>query len=353
MTRCGLCNKEVSKYYLKKHMQNKHKNLQNEEEIMVDVKLPLESMVQVKEELMDFDDSNGQDGTNFGLEYVKNIKLENNDPLNTSGGSLNTSGEPFYPGWENEYDYFYEDNSDQHDNINDDDDYEPLANKKKKKTKNNKTTTTKKEPGTEDSELNPKIQKSFQCNLCDNAFSNKKRLGKHYKLDHEKDRILKAVDKLKVMKLYQCPKCEKTYITALQVKEHVMTVHEGKKHLQCEFCAETFGYRAILSRHVREYHTNSLELPCNYCGTVFQNKGELNEHVRQIHKTTLQCELCNKSFLIKKELIKHYSKDHKKKTCEICGSFYKSLNRNGLSLRYETEMQSFILAKSRQNIIIF
>ena len=293
--RCGLCNIEVSKHNLKRHMQNKHENLQKDildkEKFMVDVKLPLKSLFELKEE--DFIDDQNISHSDISLNcetntdiLAKNHKI-NEDPLEIKEV--------------NSFNIDSDDDLDDDDNDNNDYDYKPNKSgpKKKKKLKNSNKT----------------IEPKYQCSICMRGFSTSTQYKAHMKYEMATKR-----------QLYKCEPCEKIFLKEITLKRHHMSVHEGNNNWRCDICNKTYITHVKLRRHIRLIHTDKkLNLCCKYCNDVFQNARILKEHINSAHKPQVPCELCSKTFHSLSSLEIHLREEHKEKTCDICGHIYKNL----------------------------
>ena len=161
--------------------------------------------------------------------------------------------------------------------------------------------------------------KDYKCEVCEKAFTSNSTLKNHIETFH----YVQNGDG--VYKKYQCKSCEKSFKNIAMLKDHAKSVHEGINAWKCDLCDETFGFRVVLRTHMRDFHGDSLKLNCKYCETSFSNRSSLNEHIRESHKDTLQCQLCNKIFSVRKKLVLHLRIDHPKKKCELCGSNYQHL----------------------------
>ena len=55
-------------------------------------------------------------------------------------------------------------------------------------------------------------------------------------------------------KSHMCPKCEKSFSIAGNLKVHISTVHEGNKPFECPSCDKRFGLNMSLNLHIKLKH---------------------------------------------------------------------------------------------------
>ena len=198
-------------------------------------------------------------------------------------------------------------------------------------------------------------EKSYECDLCGEFFATKKKLKKHNKACHSKER--------------QCDMCEKVLTNAEAVESHktkhrlenganisteILNETDGgqneeivetslehsdktlnSEEVQCDQCRETFTSTESLETHKKRHHSeNTVNISTEISEDV---EGSPNEILEASH----QCEMCGKSFKSAKALKNHKkkrgahgrkeSKKHKKTStlvqqCDQCGKSFKSAN---------------------------
>ena len=186
-------------------------------------------------------------------------------------------------------------------------------------------------------------EKNFQCEICDYAFYSQKELTEHIEGIHSKEKQLK-----------NCDQCDKSFKNSFSLKYHYITTHfKDNPGFPCDKCDYVAKHNMNLKTHVSNIHSKSSYSlksgKCELCDQIFKN---LNLHVKQVHKdkpvkcniceksmtrpqlkyhmagvhsiatngeTWLNCNICDKSFLGKRQLQAHYKNIHlekKKISCE-------------------------------------
>ena len=89
--------------------------------------------------------------------------------------------------------------------------------------------------------------------------------------------------------------CEHISKTNWHLKNHITKVHEKKKAHFCNPCAKPFSEKCDWARHNKRFHSQG---------------------------QTLKCEVCNKIFISKDILKKHFQDHHEENTCKICSKLF-------------------------------
>ena len=82
------------------------------------------------------------------------------------------------------------------------------------------------------------------------------------------------------------------------MKQHIETVHEGKKPHQCSICGNAFGLKQHLKRHISLVHEKNKPFKCCICDFTCGLKDSLTKHISAVHekKKPYKCSNCNTSF---------------------------------------------------------
>ena len=51
-----------------------------------------------------------------------------------------------------------------------------------------------------------------------------------------------------------CDQCDKTYSTNQSLKNHIRTVHEGRRDWKCVLCEKEFAHSKDLKSHIKKVH---------------------------------------------------------------------------------------------------
>ena len=99
-----------------------------------------------------------------------------------------------------------------------------------------------------------------------------------------------------------------------------------KDTLQCEFCEKTFIIKAYFEKHVQG-HTRREPLQCKHCVMTFKSDKSLETHNKKHFQEELNCFFCPQVIHSRYELEKHILIHPKKKsfTCDTCQKEIKSV----------------------------
>ena len=126
--------------------------------------------------------------------------------------------------------------------------------------------------------------------------------------------------KLKHRCYSMCTLCETKFSDKLKLKYHMEIVHQlGTKLAQLYVCPEChYCHKNIehLCEHLCSKHGKTLEHPCEQCAKVLPSSMMLKIHTVEEHEyierkvSIFKCDMCDKSFSLKKYLEKHVEKFH-------------------------------------------
>lgn len=142
--------------------------------------------------------------------------------------------------------------------------------------------------------LTSKLCLQFRCKRCPLRFSSQSMLYKHMTLAHGEPE-----------KTFPCAQCNSVFHT-----RNVLYLHFKREHTddcKCQHCGMTFGTRRDLEDHIASRHTYQ----CNDCEKSFLTARNLKKH-SQIHYNIpkLPCLVCNKLFTDRFKVIDHVKKQH-------------------------------------------
>lgn len=127
--------------------------------------------------------------------------------------------------------------------------------------------------------------------------------------------------------LNTCPKDKKqnstrTYTsTGILIRKYPINKRKPKKGLfQCDYCQKQFDTKSSLRRHVY-LHLDIKKFTCHKCNKVFRKQLYLSAHITRQHPNWDQhymCNLCDKPFLLRENLIVHMASHTNTETMFKC-----------------------------------
>ncbi|XP_058816446.1 zinc finger protein 26-like isoform X2 [Topomyia yanbarensis] len=173
------------------------------------------------------------------------------------------------------------------------------------------------------------IEKSFNCQECDEDFLTETQLHDHTE-SHSKN---------KTGRKGQLPKCCACYAQfesdELMIKhaidvhlpESQMATNDNENQFACDVCFRRYKTKRVLLDHKsKPYRTKQYQ--CSQCGRIFRDKCALSDHER-CHQGEQQfvCPVCFKPFAIKDSFRKHvrsHTIEEDRFKCEICNKGFKT-----------------------------
>lgn len=158
------------------------------------------------------------------------------------------------------------------------------------------------------------------CSLCNEDFTNVKRLQFHLKRVHNVREEVK----------HSCDKCGKSYRLASSLNIHRAT-HSNEAPYLCDICGKSFKHGSNLRCHRRSHAEDKLTHPhaCDICPKSFRSRFHLSEH-KNVHLniTPYACDVCGKKFHRRIQLRQHRTIHDSESSheCSQCGACF---NRRG------------------------
>jgi uncharacterized Zn-finger protein len=96
-------------------------------------------------------------------------------------------------------------------------------------------------------EKHPIIEKSIQCNICNQKLKKKDYLKEHMKIHNPNREIF----------LCGIDGCTKSYPREANLKLHIKAIHEGQGYnYKCSHCEKSFISKSRIKRHEKKYHSS-------------------------------------------------------------------------------------------------
>lgn len=164
------------------------------------------------------------------------------------------------------------------------------------------------------SENTPKFFKSqtttasgIQCEQCGKLCASEKLLEKHKQIHLPRDQ----------RRSFMCSDCGLKVLSRVALKSHIGRAHrpDPAQYIYCEICRRQFHKRdkGTLKVHMGQ-HTQERPFVCDHCGKGFVVQHLLTSHIKMHHTDFIpegvECEVCHKTFMDRKTMIKHKMRIH-------------------------------------------
>ncbi|XP_060102831.1 PR domain zinc finger protein 5 isoform X4 [Heteronotia binoei] len=198
-----------------------------------------------------------------------------------------------------------------------------------------------------------KVHEIFECQECDKKFISANQLKRHMITHSEKrpytcevcNKSFKRLDQVNAHNIihsedkpYKCKLCGKGFAHRNVYKNHKKT-HSEERPFQCEECKALFRTPFSLQRHLL-IHNSERTFKCDHCDATFKRKDTLNVHIQVVHDghKKYKCDLCDKAF-VTPSVLKSHKKTHtgeKEKICPYCGQKFASNGTLRVHIRSHT-----------------
>ncbi|EAT33462.1 AAEL014260-PA [Aedes aegypti] len=157
-----------------------------------------------------------------------------------------------------------------------------------------------------------------KCTECDQMYSSKKRLAKHFELFHNRNSHSFSMER------FRCSSCPRMFVEKKYYDLHSRIYHENKpqrlKNLSekiqvCERCMTKFDSKEQLVEHIRQNHRGDPPLKnciCTTCHKDLKTVTLLRIHIMVVHMgiSPFVCQHCSADFPSRHWLLKHMEKEH-------------------------------------------
>uniref|UniRef100_A0A8C8ZP37 Zinc finger protein n=1 Tax=Prolemur simus TaxID=1328070 RepID=A0A8C8ZP37_PROSS len=164
-----------------------------------------------------------------------------------------------------------------------------------------------------------KIHEIFDCQECMKKFISANQLKRHMITHSEK-------------RPYHCEICNKSFKRLDQVGAHKV-IHSEDKPYKCKLCGKGFAHRNVYKNH-KKTHSEDRPFQCEECKALFRTPFSLQRHLHKKYR----CELCNKAF-VTPSVLRSHKKTHtgeKEKVCPYCGQKFASSGTLRVHIRSHT-----------------
>ncbi|XP_072941326.1 uncharacterized protein [Epargyreus clarus] len=193
------------------------------------------------------------------------------------------------------------------------------------------------------------LKEGYKCPICSRFLPVRKLYEAHmrYHAGKESDVVESSEN------IFKCRKCDASYKTKDDLKDHMSTHDSIDNHFVCETCGNVFLRQDYLQKHIM-IHMGVKRHECSYCNLRFVQKSSLNVHLRKhtgerpykcdvcpqrcVSSSNLrahrrrhlgikqfECAICSKKFGYKISLAEHIASAHapaQKHQCTLCGAIY-------------------------------
>ena len=191
-----------------------------------------------------------------------------------------------------------------------------------------------------------------RCDICNKIFRHRRSLKSHVKVRHgdteisEDDRHFhEQVNKC------QCPLCNISFTTSLELKTHAADVHQQKTEFTCPLCPSIFYWKRALEVHMPIVHP-SQKYSCSICAKTYQEKYTLKEHIKSIHHIIRdkKCPKCPEVFSTSSQLRIHKINTHgtvvKRRICSVCQKRFNTPSQLLRHVKYVHTMMASVCLNS-------
>jgi KRAB domain-containing zinc finger protein len=209
------------------------------------------------------------------------------------------------------------------------------------------------------------IKQSFECDFCGRKFGAKPLLTQHLKVHYDRNKfecskckqtfMVEGFTKTrenatictdKLRSLYKCELCGIIFKGPKEFHTHKFYHNDSKNH-KCRKCEKSFPTRSQLKQHLEHAHNSDRKHKCDICQKPFKTKHETAQH-RAIHSDAKQfkCKECGKEFKWKSNLYSHVAthSSERKFKCGVCGKSAKLLTnlRKHMKIHSKVENMDFV-----------
>ncbi|CAG2105174.1 unnamed protein product [Medioppia subpectinata] len=136
----------------------------------------------------------------------------------------------------------------------------------------------------------------------------------------ENNSIESADDLTVTNKRYQCIKCQESFRSEAEIKDHVHQHMLNEGSIECKLCDKEFDSPAKLQSHLIEHNFNGGdEYKCHLCKSIFNGSQSLQAHMfdEHLNDRPFSCGQCSLKFWFPTELDNHSMAEHQESDEDI------------------------------------
>lgn len=150
--------------------------------------------------------------------------------------------------------------------------------------------------------------------------------GTEVAVDDEGNTVMESEFRPMTKKVFRCKKCDYPTNRSSRIREHVRTCCIGVAQYGCRYCGGVYKIKRNLVVHMKTHESEDASGPvkivspghtCKKCGYTTTNQSHYDDHIITCENKGHECEICGKSFRIRKYLNKH-RRIHKVGDCYVC-----------------------------------
>ena len=133
-----------------------------------------------------------------------------------------------------------------------------------------------------------------------------------------------------IQNVQKCPHCYKVYSAERNLRNHIKSDHKesfDKIMVKKEPLEASLKLTKLVKKEVKLNEDKPFTVQCSICQRSFLSQAKLQDHLKSVHSKNIQCDLCEKSFSTQKSLNTHIDYSHKKEAsfvCDECGNKFKA-----------------------------
>ena len=88
----------------------------------------------------------------------------------------------------------------------------------------------------------------------------------------------------KMDKLFECYICQALFSHKCNIETHIASIHGCKKPFKCSICDYSGSKKRDITRHIASVHEGKKPFKCSICDYKCSQKGQLTKHISSNHE---------------------------------------------------------------------